>query len=432
MITSPAFAGKRYHVLGLARTGQSVVAALRESGAIVAAWDDREEARAEMPDDVEIVDPLETDVSRFDALVVSPGVPLNTHPLAGRAEAAGTPIIGDIELFAAARADLPPHRVVGITGTNGKSTTTALIHHVIEAAGIPARLGGNIGAPILGTEPLPDGGIYVLELSSYQIDLTQTLACEVALLLNITPDHLDRYDGEMAKYAAAKARLFAMQDESGVAVIAGEDEWSRGVADDHAANRADLADDFAGGQARWPALAGTHNRQNAVAAATALRALGLSDDEIEAGFQSFGGLAHRMERIGEVGGVLYVNDSKATNAESAAPALTAYDRVHWILGGRAKSGDLSPCEPYYGRVKAAYLIGEAAPLFNDALAGKVDRVLDCETLDRAVEAAANHAEAGDTVLLSPACASFDQFRDFEERGERFRSLVQDLAGGKAP
>ena len=288
MITSPAFAGKSYHVLGLARTGKSVVDALLASGAKVAAWDDREEARVEVQDRADIADPTETDLTRFDALIVSPGVPLNTHPLAARAKDASVPIIGDIELFAQARPSLPPHKVVGITGTNGKSTTTALIHHVLAESGRPARLGGNIGAPILSQDPLPEGGVYVLELSSYQIDLTQSLACEVAVLLNITPDHLDRYDNEMAKYAGAKARLFAMQDESGVAVITGRDKWSEGLE----ANRAALVEDLGVSQDDWPALAGPHNLQNAVAAATALKALGLSREEILAGFHSFPGLAH--------------------------------------------------------------------------------------------------------------------------------------------
>ncbi|MBZ6378907.1 UDP-N-acetylmuramoyl-L-alanine--D-glutamate ligase [Pacificimonas flava] len=424
MITSGAFSGRAYHVLGLARTGKSVVDALLASGAAVAAWDDREEARAATPDEVEIVDPLDTDLSRFDALIVSPGVPLNTHPLAARAAESGVPVIGDIELFAQARAALPAHRVVGITGTNGKSTTTALVHHALDQAGIPARLGGNIGAPILSQAPLPDGGVYVLELSSYQIDLTKSLACDVAILLNITPDHLDRYDNHMEDYAAAKARLFAMQDADGVAVITGRDRWSEDVD----ANRAELFTGVAADQPQWPSLAGPHNLQNAVAAATALRTLGLAEEEILSGFRSFSGLAHRMERLGEVAGVEYVNDSKATNAESAAPALAAFRNIHWIIGGRAKSGDLSQCAPYFGRVKSALLIGEAADLFRGSLQNELPLTELCGTLEAAVCRAAELAVPGDTVLLSPACASFDQFRDFEERGERFRTLVGELSG----
>ncbi|MBA4354686.1 MAG: UDP-N-acetylmuramoyl-L-alanine--D-glutamate ligase, partial [Novosphingobium sp.] len=210
MIVSAAFAGKRFAVLGLARSGVASVESLLASGAQVTVWDSREEPRGAFDGRADIADPLTIDLSGFDGVVVSPGVPLNRHPIADHARAAGVPVIGDIELFAQARADLPPHRVVGITGTNGKSTTTMLVHHICAAAGLPVRLGGNIGLPILGQEPLPAGGIYVLELSSYQIDLTQSLACDVAALINLSPDHLDRYDG-FAGYAASKARLFGMQ-----------------------------------------------------------------------------------------------------------------------------------------------------------------------------------------------------------------------------
>ncbi|EMD82136.1 UDP-N-acetylmuramoyl-L-alanine--D-glutamate ligase [Pacificimonas flava] len=427
MITSPAFAGRTYHVLGLARTGMSVVAALIEGGASVDAWDDRAEARDLLPERVGRVDPMEVDLAGYDALVVSPGVPLNTHPLAARAASAGVPVIGDIELFALARPSLPAHSVVGITGTNGKSTTTALIHHTLIEAGVPATLGGNIGEPILSQRPAPAGGVYVLELSSYQIDLTHSLACDVAVLLNITPDHLDRYDDSVDAYAASKARLFQMQAAGGVAVITGTDDYSRAVQ----ANRAPLFEGVADDQPNWPALAGPHNRQNAIAAATVLRALGLSEEELRAGFRSFGGLAHRMERVADRGGVLWVNDSKATNADSAAPALGAYDRIHWILGGVPKGPDLTPCEPYYPHVAAAYLIGEAAPVFETALTGKVARVKNSGTLAQAVADAAAAARPGETVLLSPACASFDQFRDYEDRGRQFRALVEalPLSGG---
>ena len=428
MISSPAFAGRTYHVLGLARTGMSVVAALIEAGAEVAAWDDRSEARAALPERVAQVDPMEADLGAYDALVVSPGVPLNSHPLAERAATRGVPVIGDIELFARARASLPPHRVVGITGTNGKSTVTALIHHVLKAAGVPATLGGNIGLPILAQEPLPSGGIYVLELSSYQIDLTRGLACDVAILLNITPDHLDRYDDDMATYAMSKGRLFGMQRAGGRAVIAGEDRWSREIADRHRDRLLPIGDDLLQHQRDWPALAGPHNRANAAAAIAALRHLGLGDDDILSGLASFAGLPHRMERVATEGGVLYVNDSKATNPESAAPALAAFGRVHWILGGLAKGDDLEACAPHFDHVRAAYLIGEAAPVFARYLEDRVPATMS-GTLERAVADAAGAAQAGDTVLLSPACASFDQFRDFEERGERFKALVMALGGG---
>ncbi len=369
---------------------------------------------------------MEADLGAFDALVVSPGVPLNAHPLAKRAAAAGTPVIGDIELFAQARASLPPHRVVGITGTNGKSTTTALIHHVLKEAGVRTTMGGNIGLPILSQDPLPEGGVYVLELSSYQIDLTRSLACDIALLLNISPDHLDRYDGSVDKYAASKARLFEMQTTRQIAVFGSTDPHTARVAERHEARSAAVTDDLLGGQSDWPALSGPHNRANSAAAIAALRALDVSDADIVSGFQTFSGLPHRMERLGTRRGIAYINDSKATNAESAAPALAAFERVHWIAGGLAKGAELDACEPYFGHVAAVYLIGDAAPVFADVLEGKVPLIVQSGTLENAVEAAAARAGEGDTVLLSPACASFDQFRDFEDRGAQFRALVEGL------
>ena len=375
-----------------------------------------------------LADTATIDLTGFDGVVVSPGVPLNRHPVAAKARSAGVPIIGDIELFAQARSVLPPHRVVGITGTNGKSTTTALIHHIIEAAGIPARLGGNIGLPILGEEPLPAGGVYVLELSSYQIDLTFNLDCDVAVLLNITPDHLDRYDG-FEGYAAAKARLFAMQSKDHDAVIGIGDDASAKIARSLSA-RAEHLHKIAPGvcmdQSRWPSLQGPHNAQNALAAIAACQALGIAEAAIDAGLESFKGLPHRMERVGVVNGVAYVNDSKATNPDSTAPALAAFDRVHWILGGQAKTDNLDACRPSFGHVRAAYTIGEAGMLFRDLLQGEIPTTY-AGTLTDAVDLARAAAEPGETVLLSPACASFDQFRDYEDRGDTFRGLVEAMA-----
>ena len=364
----------------------------------------------------------------FDALVVSPGVPLNTHPLAATARDAGVPVIGDIELFAQARGDLPPHRVVGITGTNGKSTTTALVHHILKTAGIPTLMGGNIGLPILEQEALPEGGVYVLELSSYQIDLTQTLDCDVAVLLNITPDHLDRYDG-FDGYAASKARLFAMQSAAHDAVIGIGDAPSAAIARGLSAKGEHLTKIAPGVclfQGDWPSLQGPHNAQNALAAIAIAKALGIDERDIDRGLASYAGLPHRMERIAAYGGVAYVNDSKATNPESTAPALAAFDRVHWIVGGRAKGADLDACRPAFGHVVRAYTIGEAGPVFAALLDGVVP-VEQAGTLEAAVRSAAAQARPGDTVLLSPACASFDQFRDYEARGAAFRSAVEGLA-----
>lgn len=424
MIVARAFADKRYAVLGLARSGLATVRALVASGAHVTAWDAKEEARAQAPSEVTLADPLAIDLAGFDGMVVSPGVPINRHPIADHARKAGVPTLGDIELFAIARAELPAHRVVGITGTNGKSTTTALIHHILDAAAVPARLGGNIGLPILSQKALPEGGVYVLELSSYQIDLTRSLACDVAVLTNVTPDHLDRYDG-FANYAAAKERLFTLQHADQTAVIATDDDPSRMIASRVAHRLVRVSAHDIADQTLWPSLQGPHNAQNVACAKAVARALGVDDKAIEAGLRSYPGLAHRMERVRERAGVLFVNDSKATNPTSTAPALAAYPVVHWILGGQAKSDDLDACAPHFGHVKAAYTIGEAAPMFSALLKPHM-AVTQADTLKAAVEAAARAALPGETVLLSPACASFDQFRDFEARGDAFRALVEAL------
>ena len=466
MIASPAFAGKRYAVLGLARSGRAVVEALAASGAEIMAWDQSPKARealssslsrsdregdhpqdggraggahrpstalravalptsfAGREDQVRIADPLVTALYGFDGVVVSPGVPLNRHPIADRARNAGVPLIGDIELFAQARATLPPHRVVGITGTNGKSTTTALVHHIVRSAGLPATMAGNIGLPIMGQDPLPEGGVYVLELSSYQIDLTRSLDCDVSVLLNVSPDHLDRYDG-VEDYAAAKARLFAMQSPEHSAVIAVDDDFTRAIAAQVEGRKVLVSAADVKDQSRWPSLQGPHNAQNVAAAVAAARALGIDDPVIARALASYRGLPHRMERIAERNGVLFINDSKATNPNSAAPALAAYPKVHWILGGLPKSDDLDPCEPFLDHVRAAYTIGEAGPLFAELLEGKVP-VRRCEMLHEAVSCAARAAAPGEVVLLSPACASFDQFRDYEARGDAFRAAVEAL------
>ncbi|MBX7535630.1 UDP-N-acetylmuramoyl-L-alanine--D-glutamate ligase [Qipengyuania sp. GH1] len=431
MITSPAWKDKKYAVLGLARSGRATVEALLAAGADVLVWDDREEAREPYAGRCAIGDPLEADLTGYAGVVVSPGVPLNTHPIKPYADSFGIPVIGDIELFVQARADLPPHKVVGITGTNGKSTTTALVHHILKTAGLPTTMGGNIGLPILEQEPLPKGGVYVLELSSYQLDLTYSLDCDVAVLLNVTADHLDRYDGDFEKYRASKLRLFEMQSHEHVGIIAASDitlreirlamadgpgQWSQPTPE---TNLSEFA------HSDWPSLQGPHNAQNAMAADTVALELGLHRDLRQEAFRTYPGLPHRMERVAEISGIAYVNDSKGTNTAASAPALAAFENIHWLLGGLAKELGLGECEAELGHVKAAYTIGKAGPDFAAQLEGRV-RVEQCETLDRAVAAAAARAEAGDTVLLSPACASFDQYADFEKRGEHFRALVEGL------
>jgi UDP-N-acetylmuramoylalanine--D-glutamate ligase len=425
VITARAFANQHYAVLGLARSGLATVAALLASGARVTAWDDKDEARAKAPAGVVLEDFVGSDLTRFDSIVVTPGLPLNRHPIAQRAREAGVEVIGDIELFARARPELPPHKVVGITGTNGKSTTTALVHHILQTADVPSLMGGNIGLPILAQEPLSEGGVYVLELSSYQIDLTQSLDCDIAVLLNVTPDHLDRYDSFEA-YADSKARLFRLQNERLALVrskevprfkLFGRDEDSVVIFFDET----EIA-----GQENWPALQGPHNLENVAAAYEACLGLGIPGRIIRHGLETFPGLPHRMERVRDRDGILFVNDSKATNAEAAAPALAAYPRIRWIVGGQAKAKELGATAAHLDHVVSAYTIGEAGPMFASLLRDAGVAVTECETLENAVNRAAEDSQAGDTVLLSPAAASFDQFRDFEARGDRFRELVGAL------
>jgi UDP-N-acetylmuramoylalanine--D-glutamate ligase len=466
VITAKAFAGKHYAVYGLARSGLATVEALLASGAKVTAWDENPDARAKAElcsceGRSPALDPRlrgDTDfaeIGEFGSLVVSPGVPLNRHPIAARARAANVEIIGDIELFARARPELPPHKVVGITGTNGKSTTTALVHHILKTAGVPTTMGGNIGLPILAQDSLPEGAVYVLELSSYQIDLTQSLDCDVAVLLNITPDHLDRYENFEA-YAGSKVRLLDMQRPHqrafvGVPVMAtvplyrtghepqidqiedvaytiSPDLMKSGPFDDLEEAVTEMSARsvrFHEAQLTWRALQGPHNAQNALAAIAVCRTLQVPEEMIEDGLRTYPGLPHRMERVRERDGILFVNDSKATNPTATAPALAAFERIRWICGGQAKTDNLDECAPQFGHVRKAYTVGEAGELFAGLLSPHV-AVAQCETLERAVGAAAAEAEAGDTVLLSPACASFDQFRDFEQRGDQFRELVGAL------
>lgn len=442
MITCSAWSGKKYAVLGLARSGRASVEALLASGAEVLAWDSKPEAREAFVGRAALADPVEADLTGYAGVVVSPGVPLNTHPIAAHAKRYGVPVIGDIELFAQTRAELPPHKVVGITGTNGKSTTTALVHHILKTAGVPTTMGGNIGLPILEQEPLPEGGVYVLELSSYQIDLTFSLDCDVAVLLNITPDHLERYDSFDA-YADAKLRLFEMQSAGQYVIVDNETDALFGPTDaspDPGIIFTDMIEDFGDRldmnlQSDWAALQGPHNRANAASAIAVGHALEIDTAEIAKALRTYPGLPHRMERVAEFGGVAFVNDSKGTNTAATAPALAVFGNVHWIVGGLAKKPEenqsvLGECEEHLGRVKAAYTIGAFGLTFARLLEGRVP-VEHCGTLDRAVAAAAAAAESGDIVLLSPACASFDQYRDFEERGEAFRRLVHTLAGKEA-
>ena len=431
MITSPAFAGQRWGVLGLARTGKAVAAALAASGAQVWGWDDGEAARASF--DGRLVDLNSADLSGLAGIVVSPGVP-HSAPIFAAAARFGVPVVGDSELFARALATMPPVKIVGITGTNGKSTTTALVHHLCRTAGLPSAMGGNIGLPIMAQDVLPEGGVWVLELSSYQLEITHSLACDIAILTNITPDHLERH-GTMAAYAGAKARLFAMQKAGSTAIVgaAAQAAWQVANGPAHVIRSEDVA--LPGAQADWPGLQGPHNLENARAAVAAARVLGIADDVIASGLASYTALDHRMEPVATIAGVQFINDSKATNPDSTAPALTAYPRIHWIAGGRPKldsagRADLSAVKANLGNVVHAWLIGEAAPAFAGELAGLVP-VTQAGTLAAALAGAVSAAKPGDAVLFSPAAASFDQYRDFEHRGQAFRDAVAALKGDAA-
>ncbi|GER06799.1 UDP-N-acetylmuramoylalanine--D-glutamate ligase [Iodidimonas muriae] len=453
MIVPHAYQGKRIGVFGLARTGLAAVRALLAAGAHVWAWDDDVARRKAVP--CPAIDLYGADFSGLDALMLAPGVPLHhpqPHALVQKARAAGVPLIGDMDLFDSARQDLPTHKLVAVTGTNGKSTTVALIHHMVKACGRPAALGGNIGIPVLDLDPLPKGGVYVFELSSFQCDLTHNLDADVAVLLNMSPDHLDRH-GDMAGYVAAKRRLFEMQSKAHLAVIGVDDAAGRQMAktlpqslvpisvrdervdgvgvtpDGQLVERKDGTAKAVGSLQGLATLRGRHNWQNAAAAYVVGRRLGFSPNAIMAAFADFPGLAHRCEVLGQKGDILVVNDSKATNMEATATALAAYDKILWIAGGRAKSTDLSPLAQFFPHIRHAYLIGEAAADFANALDGHVP-VTQCGTVDVASQKAMADAKPGETVLFSPACASFDQFSDFEARGEAFRTALAPFLSGE--
>lgn len=447
MITASTYRGKTIGVFGLARTGVAAVEALRTSGADVWAWDDAQVRRDTVGKAAK--DLYRADFSKLDALLLAPGVPL-THPkphaLVDKAKAAGVPLISDFDIFEAARASLPTHHCVAITGTNGKSTTTALIGHMVAACGRPVAVGGNIGRGVLSLDTLPHGGVYVFEMSSFQLDLTRSFKADIGVLLNLSPDHLDRH-GDMAGYTAAKKRLFDMQQGAGVAVLGCDDADTRGVAsaltgervavsgggqdgdvytaDGTLMDRMDGKPVAVGHIADIATLQGAHNCQNAAAAYAVGRKLGFAPADIFKAFESFKGLAHRQELIADRDGIQFINDSKATNVDAAARALSSFDSIHWIAGGRPKDKSFEALMAFKSRIKHAYLLGEAADALAQMLKGYVS-YSDCRDMAEAVEMAAGQAEAGDTVLLSPACTAFDQFTDFEARGEAFRAAVMRM------
>ena len=461
MIRVRGFEGRRVAIFGLGRSGMPAARSLAAGGAQPVLWDDDPASREAAATEGFVVEDLRAaDWSEINALVLAPGAPL-THPephwTVSAAAAAGVPVIGDMELYALALSHLAGGerpRTIAITGTNGKSTTTALIGWMLSQAGRDVRIGGNIGVGVLALPEVAAAAVYVLEVSSYQLDLTRTFRPDVAVLLNISPDHLDRH-GTMERYVEAKRRIFANQGAGDTAVIGVDDPWSRAVLETVASTGtqsveavsvhqrvdsgvfADGAQLFRGGAGsvericdltRARTLRGRHNAQNAAAAYLAVTALGVSSDVAVEALMSFPGLAHRMEPVAHVGDVEFVNDSKATNAEAARQAMSSYPRFRWIAGGRPKSGGIQALQDLFPRIERAYLIGEAAGEFAACLDGHAPWVISGD-IRYAVQQAFEDAEASrekEVVLLSPACASFDQFPDFEARGEAFRAAVKAL------
>ncbi len=461
MIPITTFAGKKVAIFGLGGSGLASASALLAGGADVVVFDDNAASVAKAKaGGIPTADLHDVDWSKIASLVLAPGVPL-THPAphwaAALAQQAGVEVIGDIELFCRERRRHAPNSpFVAITGTNGKSTTTALIAHLAASAGMDAQLGGNIGTAILSLAPPQPDRVHVIECSSYQIDLAPSLDPSIGILINLSEDHLDRH-GTMEHYAAVKERLVAGVPKDGTAIVGVDDEWCERIAARlaqsarkvvpisvrHALSNGIFADNkrimraIAGDTTLVAdiggigSLRGLHNAQNAACAAAAALALGLDAAAIQAGLRSFPGLAHRMEEVGRRGAILFVNDSKATNANSTAQALACFNDIFWIAGGKPKTGGIESLRGFFPRIRKAYLIGEAADEFAATLGTSVPHDI-AGTLDKAVAAAARDAQASGApepvVLLSPACASFDQYRNFEVRGDAFRGLVRTLPG----
>ncbi len=464
MIPATCFKNRKVALFGLGTSGLAAARSLVAGGAEVVAWDDNSDSRERaVTAGVSVADLESADWARFGELVLAPGVPL-THPaphwVVNRAHEFAVPIIGDLEIFERERAvRAPGSRLIAITGTNGKSTTTALSAHTMQMLGQKVGLGGNIGRAVLDLDDLDDKAIYTIEYSSYQIDLTPGMKPDAGILLNLSPDHLDRH-GDMAHYAEVKSRLVEAAAQKGVAILGVDDIYCReiakkiedagnrivrisvenpvshgvyvqdGILFDCLGEREIRVGDLAGADA----LRGTHNWQNAAAAYAAARYFGHKSGDILAALKSFPGLAHRMEPLAKIGPVRFVNDSKGTNADAAAHALQSYNNIFWIAGGRAKSGGIESLMPFFGRIRHAFLIGEAAEIFAKTLSGKVSFTISGD-LEAAVVAAASAAkdfssasgDAPSVVLLSPAAASFDQYSNFEVRGDAFRNAVNSIA-----
>jgi UDP-N-acetylmuramoylalanine--D-glutamate ligase len=463
MIKAATFQGQKLAVFGLGRTGITAARSLAKGGAEVWAWDDNQAARDGATESkVTVKDLAKADWSEFAALILSPGVPNKlpeAHWTAAEANKAGVPIICDIEIFAReiqARPESERPKIITITGTNGKSTTTALIGHILKTCGKDAEIGGNIGRGVLDLDKMHAGKHYVLELSSYQLERTNSLRANAAVFLNLSPDHLERH-GDMAGYKAAKLRIFDNQTSNDTAVIGVDTENTKQIYSDLTAKNgrriipvstrkslgrgvsvmnAKLYSNINGkcvevcDLAKASALEGKHNHQNAAAAFAAVQSLGIDQKAIGEAILSFPGLAHRMETIGSAGPVRFVNDSKATNADAAMQALKSYQNIFWIAGGVAKAGGINPLQDYFPNVTKAYLIGDAAPDFHKTLtknkvehkvSGSLEKAILCATRD-----AMQSGKPNPIILLSPACASFDQFKNFETRGEAFREQTSRI------
>lgn len=458
MIDLRSLEDSSFVVLGLARSGLATVRALMAAGIEFVAWDDNALAREAAANlGARVVEPQAMDWRNVSALVISPGVPNRLpkpHPVAAAARAAGKKLICDIELLARAQSRA---RFVAVTGTNGKSTTTALIGHILKHSGVKCEVGGNIGRGALDLAPLDADGTYVLELSSYQLELLETFHAHVAVWLNVTPDHIDRH-GDMAGYIRAKRHIFDRQGAGDCAVIGIDDGPSLATYDlvaargcsavvpvalersvaggvSFRAGRLIDADGYSIDFSDVPTLPGDHNAQNAACAWAVCRWLGLAREAIVEGLETYPGLPHRQERVARVGNVVYVNDSKATNADATGRALSSYRNIYWIIGGQAKEGGVAPLAGYFDRIRHAFLIGEASDLFAGQLEGKLPYTR-CGDLDAALNAAHARAQSetaeAAVVLLSPACASWDQWKSYEHRGDAFRAMARALPGAQLP
>lgn len=456
MLNLSLFSGKKFGVLGLGKSGLATALALQKNGAEVIAWDDTQESRKNAENKGIAIKPFDASVlSALDMLVVSPGVPLTypkPHPVIAQAKELNIPLTGDLDLFYKAHQNV---KFIGITGTNGKSTTTSLIGHILNQAKCEVTVGGNIGTPVLELEPISEKGVGVLEVSSYQLDINPQLKFKVALLLNITPDHLDRH-GSFENYVQTKKKIFQHQNTNDFAIIGIDSPSCHAIARDLEQNakqkiiKLSIERVIPGGyytqngilfdgtskQIRTildlkelPRLKGQHNWQNAAAAYIACHVLNIPEDQIIEGLKTFPGLVHRQEFVTSQNNIQFINDSKATNGEAAAKALVCFDNIYWILGGLPKQDGLTATIPYFSKIKHAFLIGKAAPEFAEELKGKVP-FTHCEILENAILAAYKQATedklSNATILLSPACASWDQYPSFEVRGNDFKKIVSEV------